>query len=162
MGTFSALQLAGELPVGTVPKVILHAPLTSLAEIAARLYWYYPVNLLLHSEFRFDNRKHVALLTNGQVPTKAEDGARAKGENLARQTSFLIFHGDLDEIVPYSSGKEISEQLEAGFSGVSTRGSGTSQVGAVKLVTAHGYGHNDLPLDARGPFGHVIKDFLTE
>jgi pimeloyl-ACP methyl ester carboxylesterase len=56
----------------------------------------------------------------------------------------LILHGDQDRIVPLRHG----EQLGAAFAG------------PTQLIVAEGYGHNDLPVDRRGPFGARIEAFL--
>ena len=51
LGTGVAIALAAERPVG---RVILEAPFTSAAAVAATHYWYMPVRLLMRDQFRSD------------------------------------------------------------------------------------------------------------
>jgi fermentation-respiration switch protein FrsA (DUF1100 family) len=73
LGTAVAVRVAAEHPVG---KLILDAPYTSTADIAAAIYWYVPVRLLMHDQFR-----------------AAERIGRVKAP-------VLILHGERDRVVP--------------------------------------------------------------
>jgi uncharacterized protein len=80
LGTGVAVALATEKPVG---RVILEAPFTSAAAVAARHYWYMPVRLLMKDQFRSD-------LRIGKVSAPV-----------------LILHGAQDHIVPFAMGEEM-------------------------------------------------------
>ena len=94
------------------------------------------------------------------APTSIEAGARLhyfwvpvslllrhRMDNLSRADRVacpvLVIHGDRDRIVPLAMGRTLAEAFANG-----------------ELVVAGGYGHNDLPLDRRGPLGERIADFL--
>jgi fermentation-respiration switch protein FrsA (DUF1100 family) len=80
LGTGVAVALAAEKPVG---RVILEAPFTSAAEVAARRYWFMPVRLLMSDQFRSDE-----LIGKVTAPV-------------------LILHGVKDETVPYAMGQRM-------------------------------------------------------
>jgi uncharacterized protein len=82
LGTGVAIALATEKPVG---RVILEAPFTSAAAVAAIHYWYMPVRLLMKDQFRSDER--IAKVT----------------------APILILHGLHDQIVPYPMGERLFE-----------------------------------------------------
>jgi fermentation-respiration switch protein FrsA (DUF1100 family) len=82
LGAGVAVALAAEKPVG---RVILEAPFTSAAAIAARQYWYMPVRLLMSDQFRTDER-----IRNVTAP-------------------LLILHGAKDEVVPYAMAEQLFE-----------------------------------------------------
>lgn len=130
IGTFSAMHLAAE---GWVQKMLLHAPLTSMLEVSASLYWYVPVGLCLRESLRFDNRAKVA-----QLRERLDAGG-------GPSPSVMVIHGDADEIVPFSSGLRI----QAALGDVHSR-----------FVRAEGFGHNSVPLDRTGPFGELIRSHL--
>jgi fermentation-respiration switch protein FrsA (DUF1100 family) len=73
LGTGVAVALASEKPV---THVILDAPYSSTVDVAADLYWFLPVRLLMKDQFRSDLR-----IKNVQAPV-------------------LILHGDGDDIIP--------------------------------------------------------------
>jgi pimeloyl-ACP methyl ester carboxylesterase len=94
------------------------------------------------------------------APTSIEAGARLhyfwvpvslllrhRLDNLARADRVacpvLVIHGDRDRIVPLEMGRMLAGAFANG-----------------QFVVAEGYGHNDLPLDRRGPFGERIADFF--
>jgi uncharacterized protein len=56
----------------------------------------------------------------------------------------LIVHGDADDIVPIALGRQLAAACSP----------------EARLITAPGYGHNDVPLDAAGPFGATLRQFL--
>jgi fermentation-respiration switch protein FrsA (DUF1100 family) len=80
LGTGLAVYLAAEKPVG---RVILEAPFTSTAAVAARRYWFMPVRLLMKDQFRSDER--IASVT----------------------APVLILHGLNDRVVPYAMGEQM-------------------------------------------------------
>ena len=80
LGSGVAVALAAEKPVA---RVILEAPFTSAAELAAQRYWYMPVRLLMTDQFRSDER--IGKVT---VP-------------------LLILHGAKDNVVPYAMGQRL-------------------------------------------------------
>jgi uncharacterized protein len=80
LGTGLAVYLAAEKPVG---RVILEAPFTSTAAVAAQRYWFMPVRLLMKDQFRSDER-----IANVTAP-------------------ILILHGLNDRVVPYSMGEQM-------------------------------------------------------
>src|SRR3984957_14997566 len=80
LGSGVAVALAAEKPVG---RVILEAPFTSAAAVAAKHYWYVPVKLLMTDQFRSDARI-------GKVTAP-----------------LLILHGAKDQTVPYAMGEHL-------------------------------------------------------
>jgi uncharacterized protein len=80
LGTGVAVALAAEKPVG---RVILEAPFTSAAAVAAIKYWYMPVRLLMKDQFHSDER--IAKVT----------------------APLLILHGVHDRVVPYAMGEHL-------------------------------------------------------
>jgi alpha-beta hydrolase superfamily lysophospholipase len=86
LGTGLAVVLASEKSVG---RVILEAPFTSAAAVAARSYWYMPVGLLMKDQFRSDER--IGKIT----------------------APVLILHGVKDQIVPYAMGERMFDLTKA-------------------------------------------------
>ncbi len=80
LGTGVAVQLAAQKPVGAVA---LEAPYTSTADIAASIYWWLPVRLLMKDQFR--STDHISAVT----------------------APLLIIHGAADTIVPARYGKAL-------------------------------------------------------
>jgi uncharacterized protein len=80
LGSGVAVALAAEKPVG---RVILEAPFTSAAAVAALHYWYMPVRLLMKDQFRSDAR-----IAKVKAP-------------------LLILHGVHDHVVPYTMGDRL-------------------------------------------------------
>jgi uncharacterized protein len=86
LGSGLAVSLAAEKPVG---RVILEAPFTSAAAVAAIRYWYLPVRLLMKDQFRSD-------------------------ESIGKITApILILHGVHDHIVPFAMGERMFELATA-------------------------------------------------
>jgi fermentation-respiration switch protein FrsA (DUF1100 family) len=80
LGTGVAVALAAEQPVG---KLILEAPYTSLADVAASLFPIFPVRLVMKDQFRSDER-------------------------IARVTApLLIMHGARDATIPIIFGERL-------------------------------------------------------
>jgi len=73
LGGAVAVAVAAEKPVGAV---ILETPFSSAADVAAADYWYVPVRLLMHDQFRSDLR--IGLV----------------------KAPVLVMHGDRDRVVP--------------------------------------------------------------
>jgi hypothetical protein len=89
VGAGPAVHLAQELAAsaqGSVGGVVVEAAFASTAAVAARHYWYLPMNLILRD--RFENAKKIAAI-----------GA-----------PLLILHGARDEIVPTSHAHRLYEQ----------------------------------------------------
>ena len=86
LGSGVAVALAAEKPVG---RVILEAPFTSTAAIAAVRYWYVPVGLLMKDQYRSDER-----IKKVTAPV-------------------LILHGVRDELIPYAMGERLFELTKA-------------------------------------------------
>lgn len=80
LGSGVAVQLAAELPVGAVA---LEAPYFSAADIAASIYWWLPVRLLMKD--KFDSFAYIGKL----------------------KAPLLIIHGDQDDIIPLSEGQKL-------------------------------------------------------
>lgn len=80
LGSGVAVALAADKPVG---RVILEAPFTSAADIAAIRYWYMPVRLLMRDQFRSDAR--IGTIT----------------------APLLILHGLRDRVVPFCMGERL-------------------------------------------------------
>lgn len=80
LGSGVAVQLAAERPVGAVA---LEAPYFSAADIAASIYWWLPVRLLMKD--KFDSFAYI-----GKV-----------------QAPLLIIHGEQDDIIPLSEGQRL-------------------------------------------------------
>jgi uncharacterized protein len=86
LGSGVAVALATERPVG---RVILEAPFTSTAAIAAVRYWYVPISLLMKDQYRSDER-----IKKVTAPV-------------------LILHGMRDELIPYAMGERLFELTKA-------------------------------------------------
>jgi fermentation-respiration switch protein FrsA (DUF1100 family) len=84
LGTGVAVALAAEKPVA---RVILESPYTSIADVAASIYWFAPVRLLLKDSFRSDQRI-------GEVTVPV-----------------LVVHGLRDDIVPIRFGEGLYELI---------------------------------------------------
>jgi fermentation-respiration switch protein FrsA (DUF1100 family) len=98
LGTFSALHVFAE---GYGQKVVLHAPLTTMVEVAADLYPYLPVQFFLGEAYRFDSESRLSAVR-----------ARLDSE---QDTGVLVVHGDEDMIVAQRFGKRIAETLDCPF-----------------------------------------------
>jgi fermentation-respiration switch protein FrsA (DUF1100 family) len=86
LGTGVAVAVAAEHPVG---GVILESPYTSIADIAAAIYWFMPVRLLMKDPFHSDAR-------------------------IGRVTApVLVMHGARDVIVPIGFGEQLFGMINA-------------------------------------------------
>ena len=80
LGSGVASALAAERPVG---RIVLEAPFTSAADVAARVYLFAPVRWLMKDQFRSDER-------------------------IARVSApVLILHGERDDVVPIALGERL-------------------------------------------------------
>jgi fermentation-respiration switch protein FrsA (DUF1100 family) len=80
LGTGVAVALAAHKPVG---RLILEAPYTSTADVAASIFWFLPVRLVMRDQFRSDER--IGRVT---VP-------------------LLIMHGERDPAIPIRFGERL-------------------------------------------------------
>jgi uncharacterized protein len=80
LGTGVAVAIASEHPV---VKLILEAPYTSTVDVAASLFWFVPVRLLMRDPFHSDRR-----ITNVTAP-------------------LLIMHGENDQAIPILFGERL-------------------------------------------------------
>jgi uncharacterized protein len=109
LGTAIAVAIAAEHPVG---GVILEAPFTSTADIAAAIYWFMPIRLLMKDQFHSDTR-------------------------IARVTApVLIVHGDRDETVPIGYGEALFEMVRAPKQFVRVPGGGHNNLDAFGALDA--------------------------
>jgi hypothetical protein len=109
LGTFAATLVAGEFPV---EKLLLRAPPTSIAAVAAGHYWWLPVGLLLRH--RFDN---VANAAKVRCPV-------------------LIVHGADDDIVPAAHGRALRAAFAGGAELVEVPGHGHNDLSLDRLGPA--------------------------
>ena len=80
LGTGVAVAVAAENPVA---RVVLESPYTSIADVAASIYWFVPVRSLIKDSFRSDQR-----IANVRAPV-------------------LVVHGERDTIVPFRLGERL-------------------------------------------------------
>jgi uncharacterized protein len=80
LGTGVAVALAAEKPVS---KLILEAPYTSTADVAASLFWFMPIRLVMRDQFRSDER-----IARIKVP-------------------LLVMHGTEDHAIPIRFGERL-------------------------------------------------------
>jgi fermentation-respiration switch protein FrsA (DUF1100 family) len=85
LGTGVAVALAAAKPVA---RIILESPYTSIADIAASVYWFVPVRLLLADSFRSDQR-----IANVTVPV-------------------LVVHGERDTIIRIGFAERLYELIQ--------------------------------------------------
>jgi len=104
-----AVALAAQKPVG---RIVLESPFTSIADIAAQIYWFFPVRLLIKDSFRSD-------LLIGTVTAP-----------------FLILHGDKDSIVPIALGDELYKLITAPKRFVRFPGAGHNELAAYGALEA--------------------------
>ena len=109
LGTGVAVALAAHKPVG---RIVLESPFTSIADIAAQIYWFFPVRLLIKDSFRSD-------LLIGTVTAP-----------------FLILHGDKDSIVPIALGDQLYKLITAPKRFVRFPGAGHNELAAYGALEA--------------------------
>jgi fermentation-respiration switch protein FrsA (DUF1100 family) len=86
IGTGVAVALAAERPIG---KLILEAPFTSTADLAARIFPIVPVRLLMKDQFRSDE-----LISRVKAPV-------------------LIMHGARDDVIPITFGERLYQLVRS-------------------------------------------------
>jgi fermentation-respiration switch protein FrsA (DUF1100 family) len=86
LGTGVAVALASEKPVA---RVLLESPYSSIADVAASIYWFVPVRWLMKDTFRSDER--IAKVT----------------------APVLVVHGVRDTVVPIRFGERLYELIRA-------------------------------------------------
>lgn len=107
LGTGLAVALASERPVG---KLVLEAPFTSVADIAAAAFPFVPVRLLLKDQFRSDERI-------GRIAAP-----------------LLVMHGDRDDVVPIRFGERLFALAPAPKQFVRLTGGGHNDLDAYGVV----------------------------
>ena len=112
LGTAIAVATAAEHPAG---GLILESPFTSTADVAASIYWFLPVRLLMQDQFHSDAR-------------------------IGRVTApVLVMHGDHDATVPIGYGERLFAMIKAPKQFVRFAGGGHSDLdtfGALDAVRA--------------------------
>jgi fermentation-respiration switch protein FrsA (DUF1100 family) len=83
LGTGPAVITAAQRPIG---KLILEAPYTSTADVAAQLYPFMPVRLLMKDQYRSD-----ASIAKIKAP-------------------LLVMHGDHDQVIPFAMGRKLFDK----------------------------------------------------
>jgi fermentation-respiration switch protein FrsA (DUF1100 family) len=86
LGTGVAVALAASQPVA---RVLLESPFTSTADVAAAIYWFLPVRLLMLDQFRSDQR-----IGNVAAPV-------------------MVLHGARDTVVPIRFGEQLYAVIRA-------------------------------------------------
>ncbi len=109
LGTGVAVAIAAEHPVG---GLVLESPFTSTADIAAAIYWFLPVRLLMQDQFHSDDR-------------------------IARVTApVLVMHGDRDGVVPIRYGERLFAMIKSSKQFVRFTGGGHSDLDAFGALDA--------------------------
>jgi uncharacterized protein len=80
LGTGVAVALAAERPIA---NLVLEAPYTSAVDVAASVYWFVPVRLLMKDQFHSDEK-----IQKVKAP-------------------ILIVHGEHDQVIPISNGERL-------------------------------------------------------
>ncbi len=109
LGSAVALALAAEKPVG---HLVLEAPFTSAADVAARYLWFLPLWLFMKDQFRSD-------LRIGKVTAPV-----------------LVVHGENDAIVPVTLGERLYSLIRAPKRLVRVAGAGHNDLGAQAVAAA--------------------------
>jgi uncharacterized protein len=109
LGTGVAVALAAQRPIG---RMVLQAPFTSTADVAAMRYWYVPVRWLMKDQFRSDLR--IAEVT----------------------APVLILHGEQDRVVPIALGERLYAMIKSPKRFVRFRGLGHNELGMQAVEAA--------------------------
>jgi fermentation-respiration switch protein FrsA (DUF1100 family) len=161
LGTFSAVHLFAR---GVGDKLLLHAPLTSMLEVAATLYWFLPVQYAMSSSLQFDNYANLATIRD------YSDSINSSSSQ-CYSARILILHGDEDEIVPFAVGRRVFKLLHYSTETAAASGSSAAKrfprfstevddASSSCFVSCHGKHHNDVDLSATGPQAGLIHRFL--
>ena len=108
LGSGVAVALAAERPVG---RLVLEAPFTSAVDVAAGVYFFVPVRLLMKDQFRSD-------LRIGKV-----------------NAPVLVMHGERDNVVPIALGERLFEMIKAPKRFARFRGAGHEGLDAYGALT---------------------------
>jgi uncharacterized protein len=108
LGSALAIALAAEKPVG---RLVLEAPFTSAADVAAVHFWFVPVRMIMKDQYRSDLRV-------GNVTAPA-----------------LVVHGENDAVVPVTLGERLYDVIRAPKRFVRITGAGHDDLG-VRAVAA--------------------------
>ncbi len=109
LGTGVAVALAAQRPVA---RIVLESPFTSVADIAAQIYWFFPVRLLIKDAFRSD-------LRIGGVTAP-----------------ILVLHGERDSVVPIALGEQLYDLITAPKRFVRFPGAGHNELASYGAVEA--------------------------
>jgi fermentation-respiration switch protein FrsA (DUF1100 family) len=102
LGSGVAIAIAAEKPVA---RMVLESPFTSVADIAAQIYWFLPVRWLIKDPFRSD-------LRIGKVTAPV-----------------LVLHGERDSVVPIALGERLYALIGAPKRFVRFPGAGHNDLG---------------------------------
>ena len=97
LGTGVAVEMAVEFPPAAL---VLGAPYTSITDVAQTVYWFLPVSLLSRDRF-----PSISRIGNVHAP-------------------LLVLHGDADDTVPVSLGRELLAAANEPKKGVFFQGAG--------------------------------------
>lgn len=86
LGSGVAVALAAQRPVA---RIVLESPFSSIADVAASVYWFVPVRLLIKDSFRSD-------LRIGKITAPV-----------------LVLHGERDAVVPIKFGERLYAMIRA-------------------------------------------------
>ena len=106
LGTGVAVQLAAERTVGAVA---LEAPFTAAVDVAASIYWWLPVRLLMKDQFR--SREFI-----GRV-----------------RSPLLVLHGDADQVIPVAQGRQLFDMASEPKELVIIPGQGHEVIGSPEV-----------------------------
>jgi uncharacterized protein len=109
LGSGVAIALAAEKPVA---RLVLESPFTSVADIAAQIYWFLPVRWLIKDPFRSD-------LRIGKVTAPV-----------------LVLHGEQDNVVPIAFGERLYALIDAPKRFVRFSDAGHNDLGAHGALAA--------------------------
>jgi len=109
LGSALAIALAAEKPVG---HLVLEAPFTSAADVAAWHYWFVPVRIMMKDQFRSDLRV-------GKVTAPV-----------------LVVHGENDAVVPVALSERLYGLIRAPKRIVRIAGAGHNDLGARAVAAA--------------------------
>ncbi|MBV9632367.1 MAG: alpha/beta hydrolase [Xanthobacteraceae bacterium] len=109
LGTGVAVAIAAAHPIG---GLILESPFTSTVDVAAAIYWFLPVRLLMQDQFPSDQR-------------------------ISRVTApVLVMHGDRDATVPIGYGERLFAMIKAPKQFVRFAGGGHSDLDSFGALAA--------------------------
>ena len=107
LGSGIAVKLASD---NDLDKVVLISPYTSIANVAADLYWFFPVKQLIWDEF--DSLSRI---------DKIEE-------------DILIIHGEKDGVVPIKFGRELFEAIKSDKKFVTQKNRGHNNLDSSRII----------------------------